>query len=83
MTKDVIKLPPGKVIPATNDVVFKNLIHKNKDFLAKLISIVTKLDYNYLLDNIYLSDTNSLDNNIYKHHNNQDVIVTINNLTII
>ena len=40
-------LEPVKVLKPTSDVVFKNLMknEKNKDFLAKIISIVTKLDY--------------------------------------
>ena len=78
----IIKLNQGKVIPITNDIMFKNLCFKNRDFLAKLISLVTNVDYNYLYDNLYLANTDSNDTNIYNHHNEQDIIVSLDNLRI-
>ena len=46
-------LEKGKVLKPTSDVVFKNIMknENNKDFLAKIISIVTKLDYDYVFNN--------------------------------
>jgi predicted transposase/invertase (TIGR01784 family) len=77
-------LEPGKVLKPTSDVVFKNLMknEKNKDFLAKIISIVTKLDYDYVLNNIVISDTDTLESNIGNHYNTGDLVVNIENTKI-
>ena len=77
-------LEPGKVLKPTSDVVFKNLMknEKNKDFLAKIISIVTKLDYNYVFNNIVISDTDTLESNIGNHYNTGDLVVNIENTKI-
>ena len=78
----MVTKPEGKLIPATNDIIFKNLCFKNRDFLAKLISLVTNIDYDYLYNNMYLANTDSKDVDIYKHHNEQDIIVSLDNLRI-
>ena len=77
-------LKPGKVLKPTSDVVFKNLMknEKNKDFLARIINIVTKLDYDYVLNNIVITDTDTLESNIGNHHNTKDLVVNIENTKI-
>ncbi len=50
------KLSKGKIYPGINVIVLKYLLLRNKDFLAKLISLTTKIDYNQLLDNMYLTN---------------------------
>ena len=78
------KLKPGKYLNPVSDVVFKNLMKDsdNKDYLAKIISIVTKLDYDYVIDNIVLVDTDTLDNNVGEHHNTGDLVVNIDDTKI-
>jgi len=77
-------LEPGKVLKPTSDVVFKNLMknEKNKDFLARIISIATKLDYDYVLNNIVITDTDTLESNVGNHHNTKDLVVNIENTKI-
>ena len=77
-------LEPGKVLKPTSDVVFKNLMknEKNKDFLARIISIVTKLDYDYVLNNIVITDIDTLESNVGNHHNTKDLVVNIENTKI-
>ena len=69
--KPVFPLPPGKVVSPVLDPVFKNLandIH-NRRFLAKIISLVTDIDYNYLMDNIVFSSNVIQDGSAFVHHN--------------
>ena len=77
-------LEPGKVLKPTSDVVFKNLMknEKNKDFLARIISIVTKMDYDYVLNNIVITDTDTLESNVGNHYNTGDLVVNIENTKI-
>ena len=80
----ILPLKPGYVIEATNDKVFKNLandIH-NRRYLAKLISLSTDIDYDYLIDNMKLSSNNTQERNINEHFNEQDVIVTLHDMRI-
>ena len=74
-------LEEGKVLPLTNDLVFKNVVKNeyNRDFLAKIINLVTNINYEYLLKNMIVIDTDIMSDNIYVHHNEQDVIVTLDN----
>lgn len=81
---EVIKkiiLEEGKVVPLSNDLVFKNVVKNvvNRDFLAKIINLVTGIDYNYLFKNMIIIDPDIPDKSIYMHHNEQDVIVTLDN----
>ena len=79
-----VPLKPGYVVRGTNDKVFKNLandIHTRRYF-AKLISLVTEIDYDYLVKNMKLSSNNTLEGSIYEHFNEQDVIVTLNDMRI-
>ena len=54
-------LKPGYVVKGTNDKVFKNLANDvhNKRYLAKLISLSTGIDYEYLIKNMKLSSNNT------------------------
>ena len=82
--KKIFPLKPGYVIEGTNDKVFKNLandIHTRR-YLAKLISLSTGIDYDYLLKNMKLSSNNTQEGNIYEHFNEQDVIVTLHDMRI-
>ena len=80
VTKKLI-LEEGKVVPLSNDMIFKNVVKNvvNRDFLAKIINLVTGLDYDNLLKNMIITDVDIPDSSIYLHHNEQDVIVTIDN----
>ena len=75
---------PGHVISLIDDRVFRVFIKnkRNRKFLAKIINIVTSIDYDFLLENMVLVDTNIIEDNIYNHYNDQDVIIYIDNLTI-
>ena len=79
MINIVIKQKKGKVIPITNDIMFKNLCFKNRDFLAKLISLVTNIDYNKLYENLYLANTSSQDINISLNNIRINIEMSINN----
>lgn len=79
-----VPLKPGYVVRGTNDKVFKNLandIHTRRYF-AKLISLVTEINYDYLVKNMKLSSNNTLEGSVYEHFNEQDVIVTLNDMRI-
>ena len=54
-------LKPGYVFKGTNNKVFKNLANDfhNKRYLAKLISLSTGIDYEYLIKNMKLSSNNT------------------------
>ena len=82
--KKKLILEKGKVVPLTNDLVFKNVVKNvvNRDFLAKIINLVTEIDYDYLLQNMIVIDADIPDSSIYLHHNEQDVVVTIDNKMI-
>lgn len=75
------KLKPGKVYKASEDVIFKNLMKDslNRPFLAKIISLVTKMDYKDLMQRMIISDTNTLEDSKEVKHNEQDMIVTFDN----
>ena len=77
-------LEKGKVLKPTSDVVFKNIMknENDKDFLAKIISIVTKLDYDYVFNNIVVADTDALESSISNHYNTGDLVVNIENTKI-
>ena len=79
-----LPLEPGYVVRGTNDKVFKNLandVHTRRYF-AKLISLVTGIDYNYLINNMKLSSNNTQEGSVFEHFNEQDVIVTLDNMRI-
>lgn len=79
-----LPLKPGYVVRGTNDKVFKNLandVHTRRYF-AKLISLVTGIDYDYLVHNMKLSSNNTQEGSVFEHFNEQDVIVTLDNMRI-
>ena len=80
ITKKVV-LEEGKVVPLSNDLVFKNVVKNvvNRDFLAKIINLVTGIDYDYLFRNMIVIDADIPDKSVFVHHNEQDVVVTIDN----
>ena len=82
--KKIFPLKPGYVVEGTNDKVFKNLandIHTRR-YLAKLISLATDIDYDYLIKNMKLSSNNTQEGSTFEHFNEQDVIVTLDNMRI-
>ena len=82
--KPILPLEPGEVVSGTNDKVFKNLandVHTRRYFV-KLISLVTGLDYDYLLANVKLSSNNTQGGSGFEHFNEQDVIVTLHDMKI-
>ena len=80
ITKKVV-IEAGRVVPLSNDLVFKNVVKNvvNRDFLAKIIYLVTGIDYNYLFKNMIVIDADIPDKSVFVHHNEQDVVVTIDN----
>lgn len=82
--KPLIPLKPGYVIKGTNDKVFKNLVNDShtRRYLAKLISLSTGIDYDYLINNMKLSSNNTLEGSVFEHFNEQDVIVTLHDMRI-
>ncbi len=80
ITKKVV-LEDGKIVPLSNDLVFKNVVKNvvNRDFLAKIIYLVTGIDYDYLFKNMIVIDADIPDKSVFIHHNEQDVVVTIDN----
>lgn len=79
-----VPLKPGYVVKGTNDKVFKNLANDkhNRRYLAKLISLSTGIDYDYLIKNIRLASNNTQEGSAFEHFNEQDVIVTLDNMRI-
>lgn len=82
--KSVFPLKPGYVIKGTNDKVFKNLVNDvhNRRYLAKLISLSTGIDYDYLVSNMRLFSNNTQEGSVFEHFNKQDVIVTLHDMRI-
>ena len=80
----ILPLKPGFVVGATNDKVFKNLVNdiNNIGFLAKIISLVIDIDFDYLVKNIRLASNNTLEGSVFEHFNEQDVIVRLGNMRI-
>lgn len=64
--------------------MFKNLANDIffRRYLAKLISLSTDIDYNYLIENMKLCSNNTQKGNISEHFNEQDVIVTLHDMRI-
>ena len=54
----------------------------NRRFLAKIINITTDIDYDLLIDNMKIVDSDIPQDNIYTHYNDQDIVVNIGKLTI-
>ncbi|MCM1371130.1 MAG: hypothetical protein NC181_04520 [Clostridium sp.] len=81
MKKNTKYIDKGKVLKLSRDIVFKNIMkdNKNKKFLSLFISTFTKLDYNYVLNNLVIKDTDTLENNNNEHHNTGDLVVDIIN----
>ena len=79
-----LPLKPGYVVQGTNDKVFKNLANDlhTRRYFAKLISLVTGIDYDYLVHNMKLSSNNTQEGSVFEHFNEQDVIVTLDNMRI-
>jgi len=82
--KSIFPLKPGYVIKGTNDKVFKNLANDvhNRRYLAKLISLSTGIDYDYLVNNMKLFSNNTQEGSVFEHFNEQDVIVTLHDMRI-
>lgn len=82
----IFKYPPkpGYVVPLTDDRMFRIFMRRrsNRKFLAKIISVTTDIDYDYLLDNMRLIDSDIPEDNISVHYNDQDIVVDIDRLTI-
>jgi hypothetical protein len=55
---------------------------KNKKFVAKLISLVTGINFDLLVDKMIIIDSTIPDDNVSNHINAQDVVVTLNNTTL-
>ena len=75
----------GKVIPATNDVVFKNLFQdeKTKGSLAHIISEITGLDKEEIINNMVFKNTELMKNKISEKGKITDLLVEVNKNYII
>lgn len=82
--KKIFPLEPGHVVPSWLDPAFKNIANDKmtRGFTAKLISLVTKIDYDFLLKNMVIAGNNTQEESLTEHHNEQDVIVTLDNMRI-
>lgn len=80
------KYPPkeGYVVPLTDDRMFRMFCRdkNNRCFVAKLISLVTLIDYDLLVDRMVIVDSNIPEDNVVLHYNEQDIVVSIDNTTI-
>ena len=80
------KYPPkdGYVVPLTDDRMFRMFCrdNSNRKFVAKLISLVTGIDYDLLIDRMVIVDSAIPEDNVVLHYNEQDVVVSIDNTTI-
>lgn len=54
----------------------------NRKFVAKLINLVTDIDFDLLVDRMIIIDSTIIDDSVSNHLNDQDVVVTINNTTL-
>ena len=79
-----VPLKPGYVVKGTNDKVFKNLANDvhNRRYLAKLISLSTGINYDYLIKNMKISSNNTQEGSKFEHFNEQDVIVSLHDMRI-
>ena len=66
-----------KVIPMTFDPVFKTVLTSNKDYLVDIISGITKLDKNYVKENIVFKNQELAKANIKERGKITDLIVDI------
>ena len=89
MSKDYKKIleqleKEGKVIAATNDYVFKSLFQDKeiRPILAYIISQVTKIDKEYLMENMTFKNSEVPKNNISEKENRNDLVVDIKGTTI-
>ena len=75
---------PGYVVPLTDDRMFRIFCRdkNNRRFVARLISLVTHIDYDLLIDRMIIVDATISDDSIVNHFNEQDVVVTIDNTTL-
>ena len=75
---------PGYIVPLSDDRIFRIFCKdkNNRKFVAKLINLVTGIDFDFLLDRMIIIDTTTLEDSIINHYNDQDVIVTLDNTTI-
>ena len=80
------KYPPkeGYVVPLTDDRMFRMFCRdkNNRCFVAKLISLVTHIDYDLLIDRMIIVDSVIPEDNVFLHYNEQDIVVSIDNTTI-
>lgn len=75
---------PGYVVPLTDDRMFRIFCRdkNNRKFVAKLINLVTGIDYELLIERMVIIDSTISDDSVSNHLNDQDVVVTINNTTL-
>lgn len=75
---------PGYVVPLTDDRMFRIFCRdkNNRKFVAKLINLVTGIDYDLLIERMVIIDSTISDDSVSNHLNDQDVVVTINNTTL-
>ena len=75
---------PGYVVPLTDDRMFRIFCRdkNNRKFVAKLINLVTGIDYDLLIERMIVIDSTISDDSVSNHLNDQDVVVTINNTTL-
>ena len=75
---------PGYVVPLTDDRMFRIFCRdkNNRKFVAKLINLVTGIDFDLLVDRMVIIDSSTGEDSVVNHYNDQDVIVTLLNTTI-
>ena len=75
---------PGYVVPLSDDRMFRIFCRdkNNRKFVAKLINLVTGIDFDLLIERMVVIDSTIPDDSVSNHLNDQDVVVTINNTTL-
>ena len=72
-------LEEGKVIPAIYDKVFKSIMMGNKEFLADIISGISGIEKEEIMDNLVFKNVEYPIGNIEEKRKTSDLIVEVKN----
>ncbi|MBP3920196.1 MAG: hypothetical protein J6D28_01380 [Bacilli bacterium] len=82
--KRFFPLKEGYFLPITNDRIFKIFCkdENNRKFLAKVINLVTGIDYNLLVDKMIIVDSVILEDREDSGYNDEDILISISGTSI-
>ncbi len=72
----------GEVIPGSYDPIFKSLMNTYREYLADIVSFVTKIDKKYFLDNFVFKNVEYIKDNYHEKRMTSDLVVEIKNSMI-